>query len=161
MTHVEPRDAFPDEIDALATIWFDGWHDAHATLVPGELARERTLESFRDRMRAGLADARTIGDRRAPLGFTMLKADELYQFYVARAARGTGVAAQLMADAEQRLAARGVATAWLACAIGNDRAARFYEKQAWRRAGTVVYLAETSTGVIPLDVWRYEKSLPT
>ena len=156
---MDPRDAHPDEIDALASLWFDGWHEAHAALVPAELARERTLDSFRDRLRDGLAATRTIGDRGAPLGFTMLKADELYQFYVARAARGTGIAARLMADAEARLAARGVATAWLACAIGNDRAARFYEKQAWRRTGTVVYLAETSQGEIPLDVWRYEKPL--
>jgi hypothetical protein len=30
----------------------------------------------------------------------------------------------LIADAEARLAEAGIATAWLACAIGNDRAAR-------------------------------------
>ena len=70
-----------------------------------------------------------IGPRGAPLGFTMLKGDEVYQLYVSREARGRGVAAALMADAEQRLAARGVSDAWLACAIGNERAARFYEKQ--------------------------------
>jgi GNAT superfamily N-acetyltransferase len=159
MMDVDPRDAHPDEIDALAGLWFDGWHDAHAAIVPAELARQRTVDSFRDRLRAGLAGTRTIGDRGAPLGFTMLKADELYQFYVARAARGSGVAARLMLDAEQWLAARGVRTAWLACAIGNDRAARFYDKQGWRRTGTVVYIAETAQGDIPLDVWRYEKTL--
>jgi GNAT superfamily N-acetyltransferase len=156
---MDPRDAHPDEIAALARVWFDGWHEAHAALVPAELARQRTLDSFHDRLRAGLAETRVIGEHGAPLGFTILKGDELYQFYVARAARGTGVAARLMADAEQRLAARGVDTAWLACAIGNDRAARFYEKQAWRRTGTVVYIAETAQGDIPLDVWRYEKPL--
>ena len=156
---MDPRHAHPDEIDALAGVWYDGWHDAHAAIVPAVLARQRTLDSFRERLKAGLAETRTIGEPGAPLGFTMLKDDELYQFYVARAARGSGVAARLMADAEQRLAARGVTTAWLACAIGNDRAARFYEKQAWRRAGTVVYIAETPQGDIKLDVWRYEKTL--
>lgn len=159
MTVMDPRDAHPDEIDALASLWLEGWHDAHAALVPVELARQRTFDSFRDRLRAAVAETRAIGERGAPLGFTILKADELYQFYVARTARGTGVAARLMADAEERLAAGGVATAWLACAIGNERAARFYEKQAWRRAGTVVYIAETAQGNFPLDVWRYEKSL--
>ena len=79
---------------------------------------------------------------------------------MARAARGSGVAAQLLADAEKRLAGRGVTTAWLACAIGNDRAARFYEKQGWRRAGTVVNVADTAQGGFPLEVWRYEKDLP-
>jgi GNAT superfamily N-acetyltransferase len=157
---VDARDAHPDEIDALASIWLEGWHDAHAAIVPAELARHRTFDSFRDRLRAALPDTRAAGPDGAPLGFTLLKGDELYQFYVARAARGRGVAARLMADAEQRLAARGVTTAWLACAIGNDRAARFYEKQGWRRIGTVPYIAETADGPIPLDVWRYEKTLP-
>jgi ribosomal protein S18 acetylase RimI-like enzyme len=78
---------------------------------------------------------------------------------VARSARGSGVAARLVRDAEERLAARGVTTAWLACAIGNERAARFYEKHGWRRTGTVVNIAETAEGGFALDVWRFEKDL--
>jgi ribosomal protein S18 acetylase RimI-like enzyme len=155
----DPRDALADDIEPLAQLWLDGWRDAHADILPVELARLRTLDSFRERLVAGLADTRVIGPRAAPVGFTMLKGDELYQVYVSKAARGTGVAATLVADAERRLAARGVATAWLACAIGNERAARFYEKQGWRRIGTVVNVAETSQGGFSLDVWRYEKAL--
>jgi GNAT superfamily N-acetyltransferase len=154
-----PRDAHADEIDALAALWHEGWRDAHAEIIPVELARLRTLDNFRDRLRNALAETRVIGPLGAPSGFTMLKADELYQFYVARFARGTGVAAVLMADAERRLAGRGVTTAWLACAIGNERAARFYEKHGWRRAGIVANAAETSQGTFMLDVWRYEKAV--
>ena len=105
---MDPRDATPDEIDALAHLWFEGWRDAHATIVPVELVRLRTLDNFRDRLRAALGETRVIGPRGAPLGFTMLKGDEVYQLYVSRPARGSGVAAALIADAEQRLAARGV-----------------------------------------------------
>ena len=76
-----------------------------------------------------------------------------------RHARGSGVAAALIDDAEARLAASGVDKAWLACAIGNQRAARFYEKCGWRRAASVVYPAETADGHIMLEVWRYEKTL--
>src|SRR5882672_3051390 len=79
--------------------------------------------------------------------------------FAAPEAHGSGVAAALIADAEARLAARGVETAWLACAIGNTRAARFYEKSGWRRVGTVINPAETSSGPFPLEVWRYEKRL--
>jgi RimJ/RimL family protein N-acetyltransferase len=57
------------------------------------------------------------------------------------------------------LAAAGVGTAWLACAIGNARAARFYEKCGWRRVGTMINHAETSNGTFLLEVWRYEKAL--
>jgi GNAT superfamily N-acetyltransferase len=89
----------------------------------------------------------------------MLKDDELYQFYLARQARGTGLAAALIADAEALLAARGVATAWLACAVGNDRAARFYQKSGWTNARTMPNRLETPEGVFDLPVWRYEKRL--
>jgi ribosomal protein S18 acetylase RimI-like enzyme len=89
----------------------------------------------------------------------MVNGDELYQLYVSAAARGTGVAAALVADAEVRIAATGAATAWLACAIGNDRAARFYEKCGWRRAGVMTSILNTAKGLFPLEVWRYEKPL--
>ena len=88
-----------------------------------------------------------------------MKGDELYQLFVAAHARGSGAAVALIRDAETRLAESGVETAWLACAIGNDRAARFYEKNGWHRAETMINLAETSSGVFSLEVWRYEKSL--
>ena len=70
---------------------------------------------------------------------------------------GTGAAGLLMRDVEEQLASQGIAIAWLACAIGNDRAARFYEKCGWTRTATVVVESETSKGVLPIQVWRYEK----
>ena len=102
---------------------------------------------------------RAAGAVGAPVGFYYLKGAELYQFYVASPARGSGVAAVLMADAEARLGESGVHTAWLACAIGNDRAARFYEKCGWLRTGTVTDHLEVPGATFALEVWRYEKSL--
>lgn len=156
---MEVRCAEEREVDALAKLWYDGWQDAHATLLPAELARFRTLESFRERMRAGLKDTRVVGPPGKPAGLCMLKGDELYQLYVSASARGAGVAAALIADAECRLAEAGFTTGWLACAIGNLRAARFYEKNGWARVGTVTSRLETPAGIFPLDVWRYEKQL--
>jgi ribosomal protein S18 acetylase RimI-like enzyme len=89
----------------------------------------------------------------------MLKGDELYQFFVARAVRGSGFAASLMTGAEAELARRGIAIAWLACAVGNDRAARFYEKCGWRNARRQVNRLETEKGVFEVDHWRYEKQV--
>jgi ribosomal protein S18 acetylase RimI-like enzyme len=156
---VNVRAADEAEIDDLAQLWFDGWQDGHARILPAELARHRTLESFRQRLRAALASVRVAGPPGQPTGFCMTKRDELDQLYVSAAARGSGVAAALLADGEHRLAASGVATAWLACAIGNERAARFYEKHGWRRIGVVVSHLETPDGLFPLEVWRYEKDL--
>ena len=73
--------------------------------------------------------------------------------------QGTGLAAALIADGEARLARRGHATVWLACAIGNERAARFYRKCGWQFAGTFVSRLETSAGSYDLEVWRYEKQV--
>jgi GNAT superfamily N-acetyltransferase len=156
---MDVRSAEESEIDHLAKIWYDGWHDAHAKIVPAELTRFRTLESFKDRLQAALLDVRVVGPSGEPLGFSIIKGNELYQFYVSAPSRGSGVAAALMADAEARLSENGVATAWLACAIGNERAARFYEKSGWHRVGAMIHQMETSKGNFPLEVWRYEKSL--
>ena len=156
---MDVRDAKEHEVDALAKIWYDGWQDAHAQIMPEELKRIRTLENFAKRMRAALATVRVAGPTGAPVGFHMLKGDELYQLYVSAQSRGLGVAAALISDAETQLADAGVETAWLACAIGNDRAARFYEKSGWRRVGNMINPLETPNGVLELEVWRYEKHL--
>ncbi len=153
------RRAETSEIAALARLWHAGWQDGHAAVLPAELTRLRTLESFEDRLPAMLADVRVIGDPGALLGFCYIKHDELDQLFVAPEARGAGIAAALVADAEARLAAHGVTTAWLACAIGNDRAARFYEKCGWTLTGTVTIRTDTNEGPFDLDVWRYEKTL--
>ena len=156
---MDVRAAKETEIDHLAKLWYDGWQDAHAEILPKELARIRTLESFSERIQSSLANVRVVGPLGAPVGFCLIKGDELYQLYVAAQSRGAGVAAALIGDAEARLSESGIETAWLACAIGNERAARFYEKCGWRRAGIMVNRLETSNGEFLLDVWRYEKSL--
>ena len=156
---MQVRDAEAGEIDQLARIWFDGWHESHARIVPAELTRLRTLDNFRTRLRDQLSRIRVVGPPGSPAGFAIVKEDELYQLFVSAPSRGTGAAAALVADAEEQLSRSGVTTAWLACAIGNDRAARFYEKCGWRRVGTMVNECQIPNGTFPLEVWRYEKTL--
>lgn len=156
---VKVRDAEEAEIDRLARLWYDGWQDAHAEILPSGLVRLRTLESFAERLGAALSSVRVADVEGEPAGFCMTRSDELYQLFVSPAARGTGLAAALLADAEARLADGGAQVAWLACAIGNDRAARFYEKHGWRRIGNMINRLETPEGIFPLEVWRYEKRL--
>ncbi len=153
------RPAEESEIDQLTSIWYDGWREAHAQIVPAELARVRTYDSFKTRLQSLLRDIRVVGPAPSPVGFCIVKGDELYQLFVSAKARGSGVAAALIADAENRLAGSGVQTAWLSCAIGNERAARFYEKCGWHRVGTMVSELDTAAGTFSLEVWRYEKRM--
>ena len=153
------RAARDDEIDQLTTVWYDAWQDAHAALLPEDFKRLRTWESFRQRLHDALPNVRVVGAPGSPVGFHLTKDDELYQLFVSSEARGSGVAAALIADAEARLAAQGVETAWLACAIGNNRAARFYEKQGWKNIGTVVHRVDTPKGEYQFEVWRFEKKV--
>jgi GNAT superfamily N-acetyltransferase len=156
---MEVRSAEGHDLDSLAKVWYDSWNDAHARLVPAELTRLRTLENFRERLKADLPHIRVVGPPGAPVGLCMIKDDELFQLFVAADARGSGAAAALIADGEAQLARAGVETAWLACVVGNDRAARFYEKSGWRRVGTMINLAETPERVFEVEAWRYEKLL--
>lgn len=153
------RSAQESEIDALAKIWHDGWQEAHAQILPAELARYRTRDSFKQRLRAALPSVRVAGAPGSPVGFCMVHGDELYQLYVSARGRGAGVGRALLADAEARLSAIGGNTVWLACAIGNERAAMFYQKHGWRRTGTMINQLNTPDGPFPLDVWRFEKEL--
>ncbi|HBR1356701.1 GNAT family N-acetyltransferase [Klebsiella pneumoniae] len=153
------RAACASEIEPLAKIWYDGWQDAHAKILPAELARYRTLQSFEQRLFAALSSVRVAGEINAPIGFCMVRGDELDQLYVSAHGRGTGVGAALLADGEARMSESGVATAWLACAIGNERAAAFYQKQGWSRTGTMLHQLDTQDGPFPLTVWRFEKDL--
>jgi ribosomal protein S18 acetylase RimI-like enzyme len=156
---IEIGTADPADVDRLARLWHDVWHETHAPLVPAVLVGLRTLAGFRDRLQAALPDVFVAGPPGAPAGFYVLKGDELCHLFVSPASRGSGLAATMLADAEARLAARGVGTAWLICMTGNHRAARFYENCGWRLTGTISHQAETSAGPFPLDHWRYEKAL--
>lgn len=147
------------DVEQVATLWHQGWHDGHASIVPSALTKLRTLESMRTRTAQNLEETRIAIRDGQVLGFSMLRVAELYQFYVSPQARGTGVALGLFRDAETHLRAAGHRKVWLDCAVGNDRAARFYAKAGWRNAGEVTSDLDTSEGHFALTVWRFEATL--
>ena len=136
------RNARASELEQLATIWFDGWQDAHARRLPASLAKRRTHASFQERLPAAWDRVRVIGSVGMSTGFCFTRPSELYQVDVSSESRGTGVL-----------------KAHLACGIGNERAASFYEKRGWFCAGIVIERLATGSGTFPLEVWRYEKVL--
>ena len=69
----------------------------------------------------------------------MVVDDEVEQVYVDAPYRGTGLAARLLDDAEQRVAANGYDEAWLAVVVGNVRARAFYSSRGWSDEGDLPY----------------------
>ena len=146
-------------LEPATHLWEAGWHDAHDGITPPGLVALRTTENFRDRLRKHMPNTRIAVEGTTLLGFCILKSNELDQMYVGPAARSRGVAQALMSDAEERLTQAGHTTAWLACAVGNNRAARFYEKCGWVNTGVSTEYMDTAEGPYALDVWRFEKDL--
>jgi len=156
---IELRDPVSDDLEPLTRLWYAGWHEAHGALVPTALSEQRTLESFATRLQRIYLETRVVGVVGAPVAFCSTKGDEVYQLFVSANARGSGVAAHLLSDAETRLRRRGAEISWLTCVIGNNRAAHFYSKNGWSQVGTMVDQVETLGEGFPIELWRYEKRL--
>lgn len=154
-----PRPVADADMGALARIWHDGWHRAHAAYVPADLTAMRVLGEFESRL-PGLRDMmRVVGPAGAPLGLCAVRDDELNQIYVAPEAQGTGAAAALLADGEARIAAAGHDSAWLICVPENARAIAFYSRQGWINAGQTDALLDTSNGQYAIRLMKMTKTL--
>jgi GNAT superfamily N-acetyltransferase len=140
------RPAAAGELPGLARLWHDAWHESHAGHVPEALIRHRDHGDFFDRI-ARLGDRlRVAGPLGAPQGLCAIGGDMIDQLFVAPAARGTGLAARLLADGEARLRLSGVSLARLYCIEGNARAVRFYRKHGWTGAAAERVSVRTGAG---------------
>jgi len=142
MTDPILRPATADDVDAIGSLFHQGWHDVHPGHVPDGLTERRTPEAFHDRVAQRVAQTgeTTVAEVDGTVaGFIMVSGDEAEQVYVDRAFRGSGVAALLLTEAERQIAAGGYDVAWLAVVRGNERAQAFYSKQGWIDEGDFDY----------------------
>lgn len=158
MTSIRP--AAPADMGAVADLWHAGWHDAHAGHVPDGLTAARTLEAFHARTPARVGDTTVaVADSGELLGFVMVAGDEVEQVFVSRAARGTGIAAVLLEEVTDQVAAAGHVEAWLAVVAGNARARRFYAKHGWSDRGDLPYEVTAGGATFVSPCRRYVKAL--
>jgi len=151
------RPATSADAPIVGMIWHRGWRDGHEGHVSDELVSVRTEASFHLRASQRVADTTVATVDGAVAGFIMVVDDEVEQVYVAQAHRGTGVAAALLARAEEIVADNGHASAWLAVVAGNARARRFYERNGWIDRGLIDYPAATDGGPTLIPAHRYDK----
>jgi ribosomal protein S18 acetylase RimI-like enzyme len=159
MSRVTLRPAVPSDAEAVAEIWRLGWRDGHLGNVPDELVVARTDETFRTRTVERVGDTTVADVDGAVAGFVMVVGDEVEQVYVSATHRGTGVAGELLADAERQVRANGHDTAWLAVVPGNGRARAFYERHGWRDEGAFDYETPTQHALIAVPCHRYTKAV--
>jgi GNAT superfamily N-acetyltransferase len=153
------RRATSNDVGAIARIWHTGWVDGHLGHVPPELVAYRSLDQFITRTRHRVQSMWVAESHGQPVGFVVIKGDELEQIYVDRSARGSGVAAMLLRRAETEIRSAGHRRAWLAVVAGNRRARAFYSRLGWRDAGLFSYMAETEIGPLAVPSHRYEIDL--
>ncbi|WP_344180805.1 GNAT family N-acetyltransferase [Kribbella lupini] len=151
------RPATPADADAVAAIWYTGWHDGHDGNVPEELTAVRTKDTFWTRAAERVAETTVATVGQAVAGFVIVSGDEVEQVYVSTDHRGSGIAGVLLTEAERQVAEAGHPAAWLAVATGNGRARRFYERSGWTDDGPFDYQAAVDGGTIAVPCHRYVK----
>ena len=140
------RRGVPADADALTHLHLDCWDDAYTGLMPQEVldARRTNVAERVDRWRGILARSRNTLVAEAAgglVGFVsagpgrdqdMDIARELWALYVRASWWGTGTGRALLDTA------LGDDPAYLWVLAGNDRAARFYERQGFRPDGSAL-----------------------
>jgi len=156
------RPARADDHPAILKLWHQGWHEAHAHLVPPALLAFRTPEHFSVWLEE-CTDAFYVADDNGVVGgFVSVKGSEVVKLYVAADARGGGIAARLLAHGEAVLAEAGVAEAMLLCTAGNRRAERFYARNGWELTSTrddALWLPAGIAGAFSIATHRFAKQL--
>ncbi len=147
------------DVPSATALWETAWHEAHGAITPPALARLRTRENFQSRLELNAPQTMIAVEGADVLGFCITRQDEIYQLFVDARARGHGLAQALLDDGCARVQAGGARRAWLACAVGNNRAAAFYEKSGWSNIGPRTEMMDTDEGPFALEVWRFEKNL--
>jgi len=159
---IEIRPAQPEDRAAIVEILHHGWHDGHAHLVTPDILKYRTPECI-DEIYGATTDTFYVAEDDARmLGFVATKCAELTKLFIARDARGSGVAEKLLAFGEQKIAGDGFAVAELLCLVGNERAEKFYARTGWvedHRRHYDLWMPKGATGHFTADTMCLHKKV--
>ncbi|MFD9898652.1 GNAT family N-acetyltransferase [Mesorhizobium sp. NPDC059025] len=157
----EIRPAETADYPRIVRLWHQGWHDAHAALVPAGVLAFRTIDHFAIWLQEA-RDAFYVAVDAELLGFVSTKGSEIVKLYVDRDARGGGVAHRLLFFAELNLAESGVQEAELFCTAGNSRAEKFYQREGWiisRSFDDHLWMPKGQGGRFVVRTHRFQKTV--
>ena len=169
------RGDFTKDARNITKLWHDVYQETHASLIPQELLKHRTMDAFRIRVenpkfiKETIVATKTVvnNDRERTeclVGFVTLRIEshEIYQLFVAKEARGLGVAKILLEKAEEDFKAsenkrnchdnfvslstgerdKKHLTIHLHASVGNFAAKHFYEKHGWKTIKQEIFQTE-------------------
>lgn len=160
MLEIRPAEAADHE--RIVQLWHQGWHDAHADIVPAEVLAFRTKDHFTLWLKEAQDAFYVAADDDGVLGFVSVKGAEIVKLYVSMRARGTGAAHALLSFGERLLSGTGITKAVLLCTAGNVRAERFYKRERWALSHSFEDALWTPAGVnrkFIVCTHRFEKDL--
>lgn len=145
----------------IVRLWHEGWHDAHAALVPPAVLAFRKIGDFGTWL-SEARDAFYVAVDSELQGFVSIKGSEIVKLYVGRRARGQGLAQDLLSFAERKVSENGVREAELFCTAGNIRAENFYQRQGWVLSRTFEDFLWVPKGIadrFAVQTHRFQKNL--
>lgn len=156
---LEIRPARPDDLDAVAELYWRSWHESQARLEPPEIAAMRPLGFFENRV-TGWPEPPLAAWRNGQLaGFAAWQGDYLGQVFVDPALRGAGIGAHLLSAAETKMARAGIGVAKLDCIVGNVGARQFYERWGWHVTDEIDDPMPVEGQSTNLRIWQMVKDL--
>jgi GNAT superfamily N-acetyltransferase len=172
---IELREARPGDELTVAEVHVRSWQEGYRGLMPDEFLDSQRPEDRVGRYTFGASEpgapltllAVEVDDDDAEtlLGFVTVSSSrdedagglgEVAALYVDPVRYQGGVGRALMAEAGERLRAQGFAEAVLWVLDGNDRAARFYEREGWTPDGARRFEDPYD---IPSHVSRFRRAL--
>ncbi|MBM3547685.1 MAG: GNAT family N-acetyltransferase [Alphaproteobacteria bacterium] len=126
MSDVSLRPAAPADVEALARVAHDSFHEAFASIMSPAALAQRPLAFFVERFSSQWPDLVAALDGKRIVGFSLVRNGHIDMLFIAPDAQARGVGKVLLEDAE----AGGART--LECFRDNHLARAFYEKHGWR-----------------------------
>jgi GNAT superfamily N-acetyltransferase len=153
------RRADASDISRVAALYHAVWHETHAPFMPQAEIIHRSMGFFIERMTALLQSTLVTELNEEVVAFSAWRGQHLGQLFVAVSHRGTHVASSLLTAAEIEMAKEGVVEAELHCAVGNDRARRFYERMGWHHKAKIMEQVAGRHEQIDVPFWCMTKVL--
>jgi ribosomal protein S18 acetylase RimI-like enzyme len=153
------RRAHAGDIWQVGSLYHTVWHETQARFMPAAECTNRSMEFFIERMTPLLPTTLVVERKGAVVAFSAWRGQRLGQIFVAEAHRGSGIASSLLRASEVEMANEGTSEAELHCAVGNQRARRFYERMGWLHRGEIMEQVTSEDGQVDVPFWRMTKFL--